>query len=393
MEHLKGKGTLYLAATLFFLAIAYPALANVPIMQGIFGSSGPFWIGILTRGFAFVAVIAIEAYVLKRFYELTWFESITAVCVMNLISSVLGLFIGGFSFTSSVAFIVLPVVSIICLIALFLKGMPFYYGGIIILTGIAGFAGVFWSYSLMPPAIPIEIIGALTVPLVLGFSLTLMFEGMVAQRWYNEWRMWKGILVANVCSYAFLMVLLLFVGPNPFTIDPSSFDLSFRKLLATDVEIETVIEAMHQRRASTWELIGLAENAPPQENYDAFYERWALPKHFKWVTNDADPGIALAIIDDTLAIETLTDDARESLEWMRIYFSHCVNTRDAILENDIDQVRQAHEDWKAWFEGNRSVSAETDQFIEPEMIVRILFGEMQSGFEITEQDEIIWTGG
>jgi hypothetical protein len=137
---------------------------------------------------------------------------------------------------------------------------------------------------------------ALILPLFLGFGLTLMIEAAAAKRLLKNMNIWKGVLLANVFSYLFLVLMLPFF-PNPYN---SYF--TYRKLermIEEGHEKTEILLVLYHLRASNLFLLGFTDNtAPYRRPYEPSWHERALIRD----NRESNPEIAQAIEKD---LETL----------------------------------------------------------------------------------------
>jgi hypothetical protein len=178
-------------------------------------------------------------------------------------------------------------------------------------TVVIGTIGAFQNWAmLIPPQPPIRIVVALLLPLCLGFGVTVMIEAAAATRLKSQRgaatrlledvNIWKGVLVANACSYLFFVLMLPFFFPTPY--HGGLTHQKLKRLMANleDGREETdIILVLHHLRASNLFLLGLSENdAPSRQPYEPTIERW-LMKGFR----ESKPELVQAIENDLKTLQ------------------------------------------------------------------------------------------
>ena len=77
-----------------FILFPSPGFSNIPV-PSLFGVGAPFYLSLKTIGLIFLAIIILEASVLRFGLKIAWKKSIISVLIANLVSSFLGVLISG----------------------------------------------------------------------------------------------------------------------------------------------------------------------------------------------------------------------------------------------------------------------------------------------------------
>lgn len=255
---------------------ARPAFANIPVGWAIIGNNASLSAGISTKGISFIVVMLIECLVFWRYCQCSWRKAVAAALVLNLISTIAGVVITApFLAFPGGEILVFPIAVYIISKA---TNAPMRFTALSFVTVVIGIIGAFINYAvLIPPKPPIRIFVALLLPLCLGFGVTIMIEAAAAKLFYDPIKIWKGVLIANVCSYLFLVLMLPFFFPNPYG---GLTRMKLKKVvtrLEEGREKEELIHLLHHFRASNLFLLGFTDNdAPYKMPYEPDTERWLM---------------------------------------------------------------------------------------------------------------------
>lgn len=284
---------------------AHPAYANVPLAWAIIGNNASLYAGIVTKGVGVVVVVLIEFLTFWRYMHLSWRKALTVALALNLISTAVGVVIAIPSTLLPLLVEIVLVPSAVVILSRKIRA-PRGFTALAFFTVVIGTIGALLNWAiLIPPQPPIRIGVALLLPLCLGFGVTIMIEAAAATqlkpqrgaatRVLEEVTIWKGVLVANACSYLFLVVMLPFVFPTPY--DGGLTQMKLRRLMANvedGREEGDIVRVLHHLRASNLFLLGLSENdAPSRQPYDPSIERW-LMEEFR----ESKPALVQAIEND-----------------------------------------------------------------------------------------------
>jgi hypothetical protein len=358
---------------LFLLLLGTPAFANEPIFQAILGSSPPLVIGAFSKGIAFVGVILIEAFVFWKYFGLTLKKSFWASFILNVFSSGIGIFIGGAGFSSSLGFpIAIISVIVACVNVAFFRA-PAWYKSAAIVAIIGGIFAVVAVVQAVPPHPPIVVFLMIISPLAFGFGLTLWLEGLASGRYLDPKIRWRALMTANLASYHFLIFMLVIFAPNPYMYNSFNFSSSINDRIDKGADPSLIVSMLHDKRASTSQLLGLSRTDSPGPDYAADLELYALDiiisraggisttwvsghqpvtvyPHIETISHRIE--VAVAIIDDTLQIPTLAEAVANDLKLNREYLVLCGRVLEAIRNSDQEGFDAAYRDWTAWWENN-----------------------------------------
>jgi hypothetical protein len=272
------------------------ALANVPLAWALYGGNASLTAGIGSKGVSCVLVVLIEAAVFARVFRLPCRQAVLVSGVINLISTAAGVLLS-LPFTLPEAAVLLFPFAVGVLFVTIKAPRPF--AALALCTIVLGILGALWNSGSMPPQPPLWVYSALIVPLCLGFGLTLMIEGATAKRLckgMQTLQIWKGVLLANLCSYLLLVVMLPFF-PNPYNRDLAYVRL--RRMLEARQDTTTIIRILHHLRASNLFLLGLTQHdTPSQLPYEPTSSELALLREAR----QSNPEIAEAIEQDLVSL-------------------------------------------------------------------------------------------
>jgi len=342
-----------------FVILERPALADVPIFQGIYGSSPAIFAGIWTMGVAFVAVVLIEAAVYRRVFKMQWRGVLIASLALNAFSSGAGYLLGAFAFELEIFIVAVIVAVIVVRIALRKKGMPSWYPAIAYISVVVGLAGSVLTSFPTPPDPPGVVLLLFLAPLPLGFGLTLLLEAYLAEHFFGIEKYWRGLLLANVASYIFLVLVIPFFGPNPYAPhyvsqvrDPKRGDWQIfmvgQGMIESGESADEVMKYFETVRASNLYLLGLTRQNPPPRNYDARNEIAALVHACDSVSRNPQAETGMTIIDRLLQYPSLQPEAADKLEWLKQYLAYWLQARKAIEEHSQEDLDKVYEEWFAW---------------------------------------------
>lgn len=363
-----------------FLLLEKPVLADSPIFWGMFGSMAPVFIGVLSKGVAFIGVIIIEALVIWRVFHLSVLRSLLISLWLNVVSSIAGLIV---AMPMAVPFpcgLLLPVIFFGSLIAVrYRKLFPVWFTSIAYLLIVVGFIGVGFNMSVSSVQPPIDVFIGLMLPLIFGFGITLVAEGWGADRYFKKAINCKGILWMNICSYVFLAVMVVFIGPNYYS-GSQGLNRSAGSVVSDVDGPKRAIEIFHVRRASNLELLGFVKESAPPAGYKAYSEIRLIERLLSlsyWY--NIDPDATIEIIDDTLQIPMLDQEARDKLVWSKDYLSISKPVWQAIRDGDQGKLDAKYPEWIEWFRNNpypvRLLSYESS---EPGITVQVALRHLES---------------
>jgi hypothetical protein len=347
--------TTFLACITMFLLWQRSAYANEPIFVGLLGSSAPIMIGIMTKGLAFIGVVLIEAVVFARLLSMNWLKSLWASLVLNVFSSVVGILIGAVGFSSSVGSIIITVVVVLSVIYVLRFKAPIYYKAVAITGIIAGYIGVGFAASALPHLRTLLVFLLIIAPLIFGFGLTLWLEGAIAGRYLDPEKKWHVLMKANFFSYLFLLVMVVFFSPNPYSANAPYLYWEYKSRVDDGVvDRSEILTMLRDQRAPTLFLLGLSKNDLPGPDYPAYVELKVLKDGYTYLTDymNQDYETGIAIVDDTLLIPTLTPDAAEQLEKIREYLIFCIRVIDALENSDDDEAEIIIKEYEDWWNAN-----------------------------------------
>jgi hypothetical protein len=272
------------------------ALANVPLAWALYGGNASLTAGIGSKGASCVLVVLLEAAVFARAFRLPCRHAVFVSCVINLISTVAGVLLSLPFTLPEAALLLFPLAVGVLFVTIKAPG-PF--AALALCTIVLGVFGAIRNYGGMPPQPPLWVYSALLVPLCLGFGLTLMIEGATAKRLckgLQTLQIWKGVLLANLCSYLFLVVMLPFF-PNPYNSGLAYVRL--RRMIEERQDKTTIIRILHHLRASNLFLLGLTQHdAPSRLPYKPTWSELALLREARQSNSE----VAEAIEQDLVSL-------------------------------------------------------------------------------------------
>lgn len=383
-----------------FLVLEKPAFADGFIFWGYFGTNAPLFLGLATKGIALAVVILIEMAVFARVWRIPWLKALLASIILNIISSIAGAVVGGIYYMGTSCSIILLIVFLILLVAaIAMKSFPWWFTAIAFYTLAMG---TYISGINMDAVSPLSIwdgIAALIFPLLAGFGLTLFVEGWSAGLFKTGRNRWRGLMLANVLSYIFLALMVLFVGPNPY--DYANTGMDSRDLLEYQLiesgspgpfgrpwfqpfPTDPLLSTIRYNRVPNHSLLSYLMYKPPR-NYDADYELKLLMDVYLSSGKYVDPRYGKAIIDDTLTIPTLRSAARNQLEWWRDYFSFRIRAVEAVKANDQEALNNVYSEWISWHSANPKPGMPSDwKFDDPKIAVRYANEYFKSDLKVPE---------
>lgn len=333
-----------------FLAVATPAYADIPITWGMYAGGAQAAIGLSTV-IGFIAITVAEAWVFTKYFDLTWWAGIKSSLILNLASSAIGAFLAGAAYTSSFAVLILGVPgTIFFLIYARRLGMPDYYTAIIVPTLIIGNIGLMFSIGIYLQRNPLIIYGAMMVPLVLGFGLTLLYESLFAKSVLGVEDPWKALLIANLVSYAILAVV--------FPLSPIKIHADSKWFLAYQTESDIIrctpeeaVENITRFHGSNLYLLGISKRSSPPRGYFPEKEIHGIESAFYTGSHgEPDPDTALAVIDYVESYPDIDDETINLLERFKEQVELWRRLRDAIIAHDQSEVDNVYNEWETWLE-------------------------------------------
>jgi len=280
----------------FFLTPS-PAFANAPIGWILIGANAPLSYGI----FGFAAVVFIEIILFWRFFKISPIKAIILALTLNVVSTVVGIVM---SFPNVLPSYILfyPFVAFYVVFMARKRGAPWSFIGLSIITIIVGGVSAVMNHVLLPPAIPIRIYIALVLPLFLGFGLTILIEGMVANRYFKYEKIWKGVLLANIFSYIFLILIVPFQPRNPYSHFDYAVEQHLERMVEDGRDKTEIILFFRHRRANNLYLLNLTDNHSPIERP---YQPDRIELNFIKNNRESKPDIAQAIEKDIESIKNM----------------------------------------------------------------------------------------
>ncbi len=233
---------------LALLLVAVPATVagNIPVPSYI-GVGAPFWLSVETLGLLFLAIVCIEAAVFRLAGRVSWKVALATSLLANLVSSMVGIFIGA----GSCFLLLLVVVTGLLVVSLretFRSSALASW-----LVGLAPIAAIlFWGILTFPGGRALEQWAALGA-LVPGFILSVVIEGVVIARTGKCVVPWRSLLVANTASYALLLCYVLAANPYSGERNPL-LSIDYLLLSASSLAGEGQVEKAVELLEISWDL-------------------------------------------------------------------------------------------------------------------------------------------
>ena len=205
-------------SSVIFLICFSSLHANPVTIVGVPKSAKVLLFKSVTWWFTAFAIIAIEAWVLKRFLKSTWILALIMSFVMNFISTIPGVIISTFNpddinVSLMMFFYVFPIFLVLWL----LYKPPRFFISAAILTAAAGCLVFLYSQLILNDAQRGEMQKYLDLPvLLIGFSLSIMIEAMTIILCFKRRDIWKPMILCNIYSYILLAMIFPFLVLTPF---------------------------------------------------------------------------------------------------------------------------------------------------------------------------------
>jgi hypothetical protein len=391
MKGWRRASTIAFLSAFSFIILEKPAYADIPLTWGGIAGGAQAAIGFSTGGIGFIAITIAEAIVFRKYLSMTWGRSIFASVMINLISSAVGFFLAMTTFTfKEMGVVVGALVTFLLIIYMRRKGMPWYYTVIILPTMIIGSIGVFGNLSIIHQDNHFILYGMMLLPLVLGFGLTLLYEGMIAGYFLPSDDFWEPLLIANCYSYLILAIAL------PFS--PIKAHLDSRYFLSSDIQNqivthnqspEEVVEIIRRYHGSNLYLLGLTNHSSPPPGYDGEKEARGIQFSFGHIAQgNPDPDIGIAVAEEALTYDSLPDSKRLHFEWTISYLQHWKIARDAIISGDQDALDIAYQDWENWIAGSSWPEGGESYLPKPVEVIQWLILFHEADLEAPVEDEV-----
>ena len=365
MNNRTAKITLY--SIVAFAAFSSPVYANVPLGWGMHTAIAPYDISKSTYGLAAIAVIAIEAFILKRYLKIKWVYAVLTSILVNIISTGLGFFLTGTTFMGFFSLIAL----VICppLIWLILTGLRASYFIRIFLTlsYIAGMFICFWGGWIPLNTTRFQLWLIVEFSLLVGLPLTVISEAFFVNMFTRNRNTVQAVFVANLYSYIVLVVLFPFFAPNIYGVNFST-EYIFR-LYIEDKNSEDTSLRIRKLHDNMQYLLGLRTDNPHPDDYEPYAEVDALETA---VVRHYPPDVACLIARETNSyspfdfskIQTKYDDmSRQEQEYMKIdwfekYYTYFLDAKTVEASGDQEKLEKVLNEWSAWYEANKYPDAD-----------------------------------
>jgi len=370
MRHRKVY-SLTILSILTFLLLEKPAVADAGTFWGFYGTNTPILLGLPIKGIALIVVILLEMAAFARIWRMSWLNALKISFVLNLISSIVGVIVGLlYLYGPECGYMLIIIFLGILIAAATVKYLPWWLTLVGCLSIVIGSFAAGHNIVIYEPFSHWGLLAALILPLMAGFGFTLFAEGWGTKFFTITTNKWRGLMWANIASYIFLAVMVIVVGPNPYhnavnlempIFFSHSFSESARGSSAFDARltVEEMTKILHGRRVSNLVMLGLKKDTPVR-NYDALYDIDLLNSSYAH-SSYTDPKYGFAIIEDTSKSTELTPNAREKLEWYRIYLTFFAQAVEAIKIHDQNALNIVYLGWKLWWDKNPLPYNSTDK--------------------------------
>ncbi|MBN1516209.1 hypothetical protein JXA32_06535 [Candidatus Sumerlaeota bacterium] len=257
-----AKSSILPAMILLVFLLPSRAPANVPV-PSMFGMGAPFFLTIESIGLLFMAIVLIEASVLRFGLRIGWKDAIRAAALANLGSSLLGVFLSGVPAAMLLLFF-LPV-----LLAGFLRrkmglSNPQAYS-LALAPTICIFAWCFLSYSHGME------MWSLYVSLLPAFVLTVLIELPILRRFLDAKRLFGWTVLSNTITYLALAVYMWTLSYSP--LDNPVLTIDYFYTMSMEYARSGKVEESLRRLDWMREFI---ERHYEEDEGDAMYLRWEL---------------------------------------------------------------------------------------------------------------------
>jgi len=238
---------------LLFTFFPSQGFSNIPV-PSLFGVGAPFFLALKTVGLIFIAIIILEAGVLRFGLKIAWKKSIISVLIANLISSFLGVLISG-----NPLFIVLLFILPFFLMSYFSSKEKTSLLVAIILGFAPSLCILLWIGFTWYQARGLKT-WALYGSLVPAFLLSSIIEFRVLSKRLNNKHLLKWTFLSNCVSYVMLAIVMAILSYKPLKNPLLTYDYLYvsAENLAKEGNAGASLEVLHKMR----EL---------REEYDPFY--------------------------------------------------------------------------------------------------------------------------
>jgi hypothetical protein len=349
--------SLILFATGGFLTLDLPALAD-PSFGMAWAGYPTVTIGLKTLGIGSLIVFAIEALVIRALSGMSWGKSLIASVVINIGSTIVGLLawwlITGIGIFSIGCFLILGIAAL----GIFISYKNGWFGLIVAAAIILGSWGM-RNMNNLPWASTWAIWACILYQILLGFGLSLGSEILYAGSRIPKRVLVKTILLANIASYIFIILVAPFYWPNPVVQRYSYEKRGIRSIWGTwSPQLrgsfistpESIFQAHYRMNLSTPQLLGIKKAEPPIEMKDEkeFIELVLFTLfHNSGLREEEDYRDNFLIFLD-LAFQNFkfSDDAAKVLEWVKITVARWPEIFKAADEGRAEDFHDLFEEWK-----------------------------------------------
>jgi len=189
--------------------------ANVPLVTA-FGFGLPFYMAVVTFGISFLVIAALEGIAIHFLAKFSWKRALLVSVTINLISTFAGGIIYGFFPTPLVtargAYLAFALVmSLVFGIGFFILLFVFYLKKklLLLFLSLLMVISVFLMILFGSPLWP-QFSRVFIVSLIPAFGVTAILEGALLYRAVKKREAFRIVVLANLLSYLFILVVLLF---------------------------------------------------------------------------------------------------------------------------------------------------------------------------------------
>jgi len=300
------------AAILLALVVGFPraASANIPL-PAAFGFVAPLWMAWLTFGLLFVAVGLIEAIVLKFILDIAWPTAFGYSFGANAISTAFGaLFgLGGLLFVAVllVAILVGREANRFWRSTTLLRTLVPVLVSLVLIVGFFGLLSSLWNSGWATSG------WAIYGSLVPAYFVTVLLENMAVRKWYGAPATLRGVVWANLASYALLVALLAIARVQPDETPLQTTDYWSMQLMAKSRQgdMDAVFELLQRMRKIQEQEIGpWFQRRRSEEEYRPRGE-WQVAKI---LISRREYATARQLVTETLQIPRLDKRFRDDFE-------------------------------------------------------------------------------
>lgn len=349
----------YLGFPIFaILLLTKSAYADSSLAVMAYSGSPVGTISIYTLGIGFVVVFIIETVIIKRVAGVNWTAAWNAALVINLVSTIFGALTAFIVGTTSCFFIfLLPLTIIGFWIALWLLK---YSRGFIALVVLCSASGIIAAYLLMESA-GLSIAGlwaCIIVQLIFGFGMSLFFEVISIGRFIPREKIERSVLLANVGSYVFLLLMVPFFWPNPILVSSRTV-AGMKSWLLRDGEGKEAAMILYRKDLTTAELLGLKKIDAGNGSFDATEMiGMAEGELLETALEKTRPGPASGQhTRDTLgsiveyskfaqSIPNLQDPDKRDLQWLSLSATMWKQVSSAMFDGDAEKAKHFYLEWR-----------------------------------------------